>query len=296
MIWIVGSHGMLGTELTHMCERENIQFHASDIEVDITDMHAIESFAENKSIEWIVNCAAYTAVDKAEDEPERAAELNVIGPQNLGMFAEKAGAKLIHLSTDYVFGNVGSKFNEKRPLKESDSPSPESLYGRTKLDGEKALQEHCSRVYIIRIAWLYGRWGKNFVYTMLRLLGERDTLRVVNDQSGCPTWSRNVAALILNIVNQDNGQYDVYHYCGKGTVSWYKFAQHIAEYAIERKMLQTSAELLPCSSKEFTTKAKRPKWSVLSTDKTSSTFCVEAERWQLSLKKFFDDIATEWRK
>jgi hypothetical protein len=178
MIWIVGKDGMLGSDVVEQIEAAGLEYCASDIDVDITDRRAIQEFVQDKTIDWIVNCAAYTAVDRAEEDREASERLNIRGPGYLAAAAASIGARIIHISTDYVFGSMGERIEPLRPLTEIDSPSPASVYGRTKLLGEQAVDEQTSRYFIIRIAWLYGRWGKNFVFTMLRLLEEKPQLKV----------------------------------------------------------------------------------------------------------------------
>lgn len=293
MIWLVGKNGMLGSEVVELLEAAGLEYCASDIDVDITDYSAIQEFVQDEAIDWIVNCAAYTAVDKAEDERASAERLNIDGPGNLASAAASIGARIIHISTDYVFGSVGEQIEALRPLAETDPPGPESEYGRTKLLGEQAVAEQTSRHFIIRIAWLYGKWGQNFVFTMLRLLEEKQQLRVVDDQVGCPTWSREVARLIRKIIENDSSAFGTYHYCGRGQVSWYGFTRQIAEYARELGLVQDPARVEPCSSAEFPTKAKRPHWSVLSTAKVEATFGPTTPAWQQSLQSFLTELSKE---
>ena len=197
MIWVVGSRGMLGTELCRLFESEGVEHVGSDREVDILDPAALAVFAAgtDKAISWIVNCAAYTAVDKAEEEAELCQRLNVEGPRNLAGLAERIGAAILHISTDYVFDGNGS-----RPYREDDAVGPTGVYGKTKAEGEVAVREACRRAVIVRTAWLYGKDGPNFVYTMLRLMRQKDSIGVVADQLGTPTWARDLAGAILAIL------------------------------------------------------------------------------------------------
>lgn len=293
MIWLVGKKGMLGREVVEQLEASGLEYCATDIDVDMTDRSAIQEFVQDKAIDWIVNCAAYTAVDRAEEEREAAERLNIQGPGNLAATAASIGARIIHISTDYVFGSVGEHIEPLRALTEADPPGPESEYGRTKLLGEQAVAEQASRRFIIRIAWLYGKWGKNFVSTMLRLLEEKQQIKVVDDQVGCPTWSREVARLILTIIRSDSSAFGTYHYCGRGRVSWYGFTRQIAEYARELGLVQDPARVEPCSSAEFPTRAKRPRWSVMSTAKAEATFGLPPPAWQESLQSFLRELAKE---
>ena len=181
-VWVVGARGMLGREVVSTLEREGIAHVDSDAECDITDPSALRAFASRAAVEWIVNCSAYTAVDRAEEEEELAFRVNALGVGNLATVASQIGAKIIHVSTDYVFDGEATS-----PYAEETAPNPTSAYGRTKAAGEKLLLDAAARAFIVRTAWLYGPGGTNFVYTMLRLMNERERVSVVNDQRGTPT-------------------------------------------------------------------------------------------------------------
>ncbi len=187
MIWLIGNKGMLGSEVADLLSERGLPFFGTDREPDITDAAAMGAFAAGKDIDWIVNCAAYTAVDKAEDEPDLCQRLNSDGPANLGALASGICASVIHISTDYVFDGSGN-----RPYTEDDPISPLGVYGKTKAEGEIALRDACARSYILRTAWLYGMHGTSFVSTMLRLMREKTEIGVVADRQGTPTYARDL--------------------------------------------------------------------------------------------------------
>ena len=223
-----------------------------------------------------MNCAAYTDVNKAEEEFASADEVNHLAVKNLGLIAKKHQLKLIHISTDYVFDG-----NSSIPYKESDSTNPQNAYGISKLNGEKALLEiNPGNSMIIRTSWLYSEFGNNFVKTMLRLSAEKEQISVVSDQIGSPTYAKDLALAILQIIPEiNNNATQIYHYANKGTCSWFQFASAIIELA------QQNCEVLPIPSSAFKTKAKRPKYSLLDTDKIQHTFNLEIPNWEDSLRE-----------
>lgn len=249
---------MLGQEVCVLLQRKGLDYIGTDRELDFTSLNEVEGFCTSKKPQWIINCAAYTAVDKAESEPEQAASLNVTGLYNLAVIDSKIGARLINISTDYVFGGHGLD----RPLREEDEVFPESVYGRTKLDGETSVWDNLAKHFIIRIAWLYGRYGKNFVSTMLSLMRKKPEIKVVNDQWGSPTWAFDVTELFVKLIESDSREYGTYHFSGEGAITWYDFAVEIKSQAIQLGMRNDSCEVNPCSTEEFPTAAKRPAWRV----------------------------------
>lgn len=285
MIWVVGARGMLGTELCRLLETEGLPFVGSDREVDILDPEAIASFASGKGIGWIVNCAAYTAVDKAEDEEAFCRRLNAEGPGNLAGLASRIGASLLHISTDYVFDGKGT-----RPYREDDPLGPTGVYGRTKAEGEAAVSSACRRSIILRTAWLYGKAGPNFVYTMLRLMRQREAIGVVADQRGSPTWAADLAQAILAMLRSTSPSYGIFHYTNGGETNWHEFALEIRRLGREAGLLERECEVKPLSTAEYPTKARRPAYSVLSKDKIRSSYGVEAPEWRESLARFIDSI------
>jgi dTDP-4-dehydrorhamnose reductase len=290
---------MLGTELSGLLTRKGIAFTGTDRELDITESAALESFVKTRQIEWIINCAAYTAVDKAEDEEETCRRLNTTGAGNIAAQAKKNGARLIHISTDYVFDGKGVKGAENngvvRPYREEDPTNPTGVYGLTKRDGELAVMENNPRSYIVRTAWLYGQYGGNFVHTMLRLMNERDRVSVVNDQRGSPTWARDLSEALLGIVTavQEGNPvpYGVYHYSSEGNITWFDFASEIYRHGRRLGLIKKDCAVNPCSSAEYPARVKRPVYSVLDKTKFRAALGMDIPSWDESLVKFLEQKA-----
>ncbi|MDP3358332.1 MAG: dTDP-4-dehydrorhamnose reductase [Lutibacter sp.] len=277
-VLVTGANGQLGLELAvleHKFPNLNLFFTDKNI-LNIVDFEAMESYISTNKIDVIVNCAAYTQVDKAEDVPKIADEVNHLAVKNLGLIAKKHHIKLIHISTDYVFdGNSGI------PYAETDATIPQNAYGISKLNGEKELLKiDPKNSIIIRTSWLYSEFGSNFVKTMLRLSAEKEQIKVVSDQIGSPTYARDLAAVILKIIPAINNEgLQIYHYANKGQCSWFQFAEAIM------KIAQRNCLILPITSAEFKTKAKRPKYSLLNTDKIQNTFNLEIPNWEDALRE-----------
>lgn len=286
MIWIIGRDGMLGKELAETLASAGTAFIGSDREVSVLDPRALERFSSGRRILWIVNCAAYTAVDKAEDEPEACEALNVAGPENLARLAKAMGARLLHISTDYVFDGSGD-----RPYREEDALSPLGAYGRSKAAGESCARAIAPETIVLRTAWLYGRHGSNFVATMLRLMRERETVRVVADQRGSPTWARDLANAILTIMTSDDSPPGVYHFTDAGEVSWFEFAAEIERSGREMGLLLRSCSVEPIPTSEYPTKARRPAYSVLSKEKITRVFGITPPDWRESLRNHLAETA-----
>lgn len=275
-ILITGCNGQLGNEM-QLLERENPQhkWYNTDVdELDITNQAAIESYVANHDINGIVNCAAYTAVDKAESNKQLCTALNTEAPAYLAMAMEKRNGWLIQISTDYVFD--GTKHT---PYTETDTPCPDSVYGSTKLAGELAVQKLCRRTMIIRTAWLYSTFGNNFVKTMIRLGQEKDRLGVIFDQIGTPTYAHDLAVAILTAIEQ-GVEPGVYHFSNEGVISWYDFTK-----AIHRIAGITNCDVAPLHTSEYPTPAKRPAYSVLDKTKIKETFHLTIPYWEESLEK-----------
>lgn len=283
MIWVIGANGMLGTELCRLLKKNNIDFEGTDRSVDITDFVALESFAAGKNFDFIVNCAAYTAVDKAESDEALAKRLNADGPRNIARVAKKIGAKLIHISTDYVFdGTASSPLTEELPVK------PVGVYGETKALGEKAVQEETDEYYILRTAWLYGWDGKNFVYTMIRAMNTHDAVKVVNDQRGTPTFAGDLADAIIKIT-QKKIPYGIYHVTDLGEITWFDFTNEIKSQAEKCGFITNNeCKVNPCTTDEYPTPAKRPAYSVLSKEKIQRALGIKLPDWKESLKVFLE--------
>jgi dTDP-4-dehydrorhamnose reductase len=283
--WVIGNKGMLGTELSLLLERNKIPFIGTDREVDIANPAALMDFASSHPINWIINCSAYTAVDKAEDDTAACRLLNTNGPANIATVAKAKGARLMHISTDYVFDGTGNK-----PYTEEDATHPTGVYGDSKRDGEIAVSENNPGSYIIRTAWLYGKHGNNFVHTMLRLMHERDEIKVVNDQYGSPTWAFNLAETVVTLIRQvesgKNIPFGIYHYTNEGTCTWFEFAQAIYAEGKSVNLLTKPCTVTPCTSAEYPAKVKRPAYSVLDKTKIKNTLDIEIPHWETSLKKY----------
>jgi len=285
VLWLIGNKGMLGTELSLLLEKTGLPFTGTDREVDITDSAALEKFAQAQPVAWIINCAAYTAVDKAEDDVTACRCLNTLGAANIAACAQKIGARLIHISTDYVFDGTGS-----RPYTPEDITAPTGVYGLTKRDGELAVMENNPRSYIIRTAWLYGKYGNNFVTTMLRLMNERDEVKVVNDQRGSPTWSFDLASAALAVINGDI-PFGIYHYTNEGNITWFDFAQEIYRQGRGLGRISKDCVVKPCTSAEFPAKVKRPAYSVLDKSKIKTALGIDIPTWDKSLQEFLKTCA-----
>lgn len=274
-ILITGCNGQLGNEM-QLLEATNPQyqfFNTDAKELDITDKDAINSYVDTHAIDVIVNCAAYTAVDKAENDRQQATALNAEAPAYLAAAMSRRGGALIQISTDYVFDGT-----HHVPYVETDTPCPDSVYGSTKLAGEIAAQHICPRTMIIRTAWLYSTFGNNFVKTMIRLGREKNELGVIFDQIGSPTYAADLAALIMTAINKGIVP-GVYHFSNEGVISWYDFTK-----AIHRIAGIKDCHVRPIHTEEYPTPAKRPHYSVLDKTKVKQTFGIEVPYWEDSLE------------
>jgi len=289
VIWIVGNKGMLGTELSLVLGARGLITVGSDREVDFTNLEALRAFASKHVPTWIVNCAAYTAVDKAEDETDLAYTLNVLGPKNLALVAREKGAKLFHLSTDYVFDGKGitDPTGNLRPWLPFDPVNPLGVYGQTKAQGEQVIRQELAAHLIVRTAWLYGQYGPNFVSTMVRLMNEKDQLGIIHDQVGTPTWAKDLAGAIGSMIQDPNPTFGTYHYSGAGQCSWYQFAQEIYRLGKEQGLITSDCSLSPLTTDQYPTKAKRPSWSVLDKTAIVKAFGVPIPHWKDSLANYF---------
>ena len=273
-ILITGCKGQLGSELQLIEQAHNLhQFFNTDVEeLDICDQKAVEKYVNENAIDGIINCAAYTAVDKAESDKELCTTLNTMAPAYLANAIEQRGGWMIHISTDYVFNGKNC-----RPYTEDDTPSPDSVYGSTKLAAELGVSKFCKRTMIIRTAWLYSSFGKNFVKTMIRLGREKSELGVVADQVGTPTYARDLAVAIMTAVEQGIVP-GVYHFSNEGVISWYDFAK-----AIHRLAGINTCKVRPLHTEDYPTPAKRPAYSVLDKTKIKKTYGIEIPYWEESL-------------
>lgn len=311
MIWLIGCNGMLGREVARQLKEQGLAFTGTDKEVDITDAAALENFTKTlttsfynldskltdaeKKIDWIINCSAYTNVDKAEEEPELAEKLNAEGPLNIARVARKQGSKLIHISTDYVFDGEGTT-----PYTEDMPKNPTGVYGRTKALGEDAIEKEMVQYYILRTAWLYGFEGKNFVYTMTNAMNSRDSVKVVSDQAGTPTCAVDLAEVIVKIILKTKNAtglfgtksapaFGIYHFTNEGQTNWHEFAQYIYKFGKKAKHITSNCEVNSCTTEEYGSKVHRPAYSVLSKEKITKELNIKIPDWKKSLEKFIKD-------
>ncbi len=286
-ILLLGNRGQVGWELQRtlapLGEVQGLDYP----EIDLVNLEALEDLVRGCQPQLIVNAAAYTAVDKAESEPERARRINAEAPARLAELARKLGAWLVHYSTDYVYDG-----NKQGPYVEEDPPAPLNVYGRTKLEGDQSIQASGCAHLIFRLCWVYGTRGQNFLRTILRMARERETLRVVSDQIGSPTWSRWIAeatalAVQMVLAQPDPARFSgLYHLRAAGHTSWHGFASRIVEWmpAAERKC----QEVVPIRTEEYPTPARRPRWSVMSCEKLWRTFRVALPDWETGLRQALD--------
>lgn len=287
-ILVTGSKGQLGTHIRRIVDDSQHRYFFTDVdELDICRRDAVFNYILTNGINIVINCAAYTNVDKAEDNESDAELVNAIAVRHLADAMKVSGGTLIHISTDYVFGGDGLN----RPIREDVDMNPTGAYGRTKAHGEQAIAEVGCHAIVIRTAWLYSEYGKNFVKTMLRLFSEKDTLNVVFDQVGTPTYAGDLAKLVVKIAENDNlrNLEGVYNFTDEGVCSWYDFAIEI-ERCAERYVPgsanledERKCKILPCLSSEFPSKVVRPSYSVLDKSKVKRTFGIDIPHWTESL-------------
>ncbi|WP_026977258.1 dTDP-4-dehydrorhamnose reductase [Flavobacterium tegetincola] len=281
VVLVTGASGQLGQALQSIANQYSditFDFYASS-ELDITHLEQCKSVFQKVNPDFCINAAAYTAVDKAESEPEKARLINVIGAQNLAKACKESNTVLLHISTDFVFDGTATK-----SYTEENTPNPTGVYGQTKLDGEKAIQAILEQYFIVRTSWVYSEFGNNFMKTMLRLGKERDTLSVVNDQIGTPTNAVDLAKALLTIIttchvkNSSASDYGIYNFSNEGQCSWYDFAKKIFE------IHKIEIDLQPIPTSSYPTPAKRPAFSVLDKSKIKTVFGVEVLEWEECLK------------
>ncbi len=280
-IMITGAYGQLGNALKReLAGDSSLETIFTDVDtLDITDPTALNRFFDDNPVDMVINCAAYTAVDRAESDDLKAAAINTGAVGNLGQAAAKHGMKVIHVSTDYVFSGEGF-----RPYEENDEPYPQSIYGRTKLEGEGLLTSFSNNAMIIRTAWLYSEFGNNFVKTMLRLSDERDEINVVSDQIGTPTYAGDLAHAIHEVIQHERWQPGIYHFTNEGVASWYDFTKAIFEIAGKKTKVN------PIRTSQYPTPAKRPLYSVLSKDKIKRNYGIEIPYWRDSLCRCLSEL------
>ena len=275
-ILVTGANGQLGMEFRALAPfyPEYVFLFASREELSITDTSSVEKYFSENKIDYCFNCAAYTAVDKAETEKDLAFESNGAAVGNLAAVCKKYNALLIHISTDYVFNGQATS-----PYKETDTTDPVNAYGASKLLGEQEAVKNNEVTVIIRTSWVYSSFGKNFVKTMLRLMSEKESISVVNDQFGCPTYAADLAAAMMAIIQNENIPAGIYNYSNKGMINWYQFAVAIKEISDSNCLVN------PVPSSQYPTPAKRPNYSVMDTSKIQQIFNVDIPAWRDSLEK-----------
>lgn len=293
-ILVTGANGQLGSEIRIITNGSDDKYLFTDVNqvegvdtiyLDITDRDAVRKMVAENGVSVIVNCAAYTNVDKAEEDVATATLLNAEAPENLAVAMREAGGLLVHISTDYVFG--GDNYNT--PCTEEQQGAPTGVYGATKLQGEQAIMASGCDYVIIRTAWLYSEFGKNFCKTMINLTTTKPQVKVVFDQVGTPTYALDLAKVIAVVIEKfDGSQTGIYHFSNEGVCSWFDFAKAIAEYSGS-----TACDIKPCHSKEFPSPVKRPSYSVLDKTKIKTVFGVEVSYWTDSLKKCISNLKTE---
>ena len=283
-ILVTGANGQLGNEMRIVSQGSKDKYIFTDVaELDITNLEAIRTMVKEEEVKVIINCAAYTNVDKAEEDVEFCELLNATAPENLAIAMKEVDGLLVHISTDYVFG--GDPYNT--PCKEDQTGTPTGVYGKSKLHGEQNIQKVGCNHLIIRTAWLYSEFGKNFVKTMLNLTATKTQLKVVFDQTGTPTYAYDLAFAIFNIVENRKykGYEGIYHYSNEGVCSWFDFTKMIAQYSN-----QTTCDIQPCHSNEFPSPVTRPSYSVLDKTKIKQTFSITIPYWTDSLKKCIENL------
>lgn len=276
-ILVTGAKGQLGSEIRSLASSSADQYTLVDIdEMDLSTDEGIADFFRDKSFDFVINCAAYTAVDRAEEEPAVAYRVNSQAVKAIATACREKKMRLIHISTDYVFDGNGNI-----PINEEVTPNPISVYGKSKLEGEQFALSILSDAYVIRTAWVYSCFGKNFVKTIAKLAGERDVLSVVSDQVGSPTYARDLAAVLIKIIDKITvdkvDEPGLYHYSNEGVISWYDFAVFIVDY------YKFQCAIIPISSEQYKTVAVRPTFSVLNKTKLKKVFGIQVPHWHQSL-------------
>jgi len=280
-ILVTGANGQLGMEfkaLSAVAPQFHFTFVSKEI-LPIDDFVAVSDFFRSRTFDICINCAAYTAVDKAETEREVALQINATAVGNLAAICKQYNTRFFHFSTDYVFNGQGSL-----PYLETDRTDPVNYYGATKLLGELAAIQNNEEAFIIRTSWVYSSFGKNFVKTMLRLMAERSSIGVVNDQWGCPTYAADLAKAVLQIIQQQSPLPGIYHYCNEGIINWYEFANTIATF------INSNCDVQPIASSAYPTPAIRPAYSVLNTKKIQHQFQLAIPAWKESLRVCLNEI------
>lgn len=280
-ILITGGKGQLASCIRKISETTNdLSFVFTDVEeLDITNLQRIEDFLQANTFDFIVNCAAYTAVDLAEEEVEKAEKINSEAAESLAIACKKHSIKLIHISTDFVFSGDQSK-----PYLETDATNPINIYGKTKLKGEECILSILEQYWVLRTSWLYSEYGNNFVKTMLRLGNEKEKLSIINDQIGSPTYAMDLAEVIVKIITENKDNFGIYHFSNEGVASWYDFAFMIMDYS------KTKCKVLPIKATDYPAKANRPNFSVMDKTKIKRALNIDINHWMVSLKNCLNNL------
>lgn len=285
---LTGAKGQVGSEIVKLCALQNISLIPLDHhQCDIADMNVVEKILLKSRPDIVINAAAYTAVDRAETEGQLAMAVNVQGAANLAKICAALAIPLIHISTDYVFDG-----NNTTPYTEEDIPAPHGIYALTKWQGEQAVRELCKQHIIVRVSWVFGAQGHNFVKTILRLAQERDELKIVADQLGCPTYAGHIAETLIHIAQQitsQSQQWGTYHYCDHPVISWHGFAEKIVQNA-SKLMPVRATKVIPILTAEYPTPVKRPAYSVLNCQKIEKIFGVKQRSWVIGLEKMLQEV------
>ena len=293
MIWLIGNKGMLGNDVEKLLIERGLVYWASGREIDISDYKALEKFGKDKKIKWVINCAGYTKVDKAEEEIDEAFKLNKDGVRNIAIFSAKKQIRLIHISTDYVFDGRQKGEGDAAAYTEDDKTHPISIYGKSKLAGEEEIKKMLEGYFIIRTAWLYGFYGNNFVSTMLRSFKEKEVIKVVSDQWGSPTYTVDLAGAILKIIEDESVKYGIYHFTNEGVTNWYKFARAIYGKAKKLNLISTGKKVVlkAIKTEEYPTAAARPRNSILSKEKIKKEFNLDIRDWKEALTEYLNFLS-----
>ena len=276
MVLVTGANGQLGRSIQEIIGelKDKVEFHFTDSNtLDISKELEVQDYFKKNHFNYCINCAAYTAVDNAEDNKDLAFAINAYGSKNLAEVCEEYNCIFIHVSTDFVFDGT-----KEEPYTTLDQPRPLNIYGASKLEGERLIQKVAKKYFIIRTSWVYSEFGNNFVKTMIKLSREKDKLDVVSDQIGSPTYARDLARFLLKIIIDKSDEYGIYHFSNDGVLSWYDFAKAII------KLKNSDTKVFPVTSSDYMTKASRPKYSVMNKEETIKTFGIKLEPWQTSLK------------
>jgi|TARA_A200000113_G_scaffold168264_1_gene153077 dTDP-4-dehydrorhamnose reductase len=270
-VLVTGANGQLGKSIKRISPNfKGLKFVFTDVaDLDITNSEEVNTFFESNALDYCINCAAYTEVDKAEEEAEKVYSINATAVKNLAEACQKTGAVLIHISTDFVFDGT-----KRTPYTEEDMPNPLSVYGKSKLKGEEHVQESCDRHFIVRTSWLYSEYGNNFVKKMLRLAETRKQISVVNDQIGSPTYAGDLAEFILKVISSESTAYGLYHYSNLGAISWYDFAVEIF------RQHQKNVHVVPIPTRAYPTLANRPAFSVMDLSRVKIIFGSTIPLWK----------------